>query len=56
MAAELAAQPDPPAVVLVSSRSRSDYGTRVGDRSALGFTAKSDISGDDVRLLLAGAS
>jgi len=56
VAAELAAEPDPPAVVLVSSRSRSDYGTRVDDSSALGFIAKSDISGDAVRLLLAGAA
>lgn len=42
----------PPAVVLVSSRSCADYGGRVGSSSALGFIAKSDLSGDAVRRLL----
>jgi DNA-binding NarL/FixJ family response regulator len=42
----------PPAVVLVSSRSRTDYGTRVGDSSARGFIPKAELSGDAVRLLL----
>lgn len=54
VAEALAAEPAPPAVVLVSSRSRTDYGSRVGDSSALGFITKSDLSGDAVRLLYRG--
>jgi hypothetical protein len=38
--------------VLVSSRSRSDYGHRVTDSSARGFIAKSELSGDALRGLL----
>jgi hypothetical protein len=41
-------------VVLVSSRSRADYGSRVADSGARGFIAKSELTGDAVRLLLAG--
>ncbi|WP_214404908.1 response regulator transcription factor [Pseudonocardia lacus] len=52
VAAVLAAQPAPPAVVLVSSRSRADYGTRVGDSPAVGFIAKAELSGDAVGRLL----
>jgi DNA-binding NarL/FixJ family response regulator len=51
----LAAGAAPPAVVLVSSRSRADYGSRVADSGARGFIAKSELTGDAVRLLLAGA-
>jgi hypothetical protein len=54
VAEALAAEPAPPAVVLVSSRSRCDYGTRVNDSSALGFIAKSELSGDALRLLYRG--
>jgi two-component system nitrate/nitrite response regulator NarL len=52
----LVAQEDAPAVVLVSSRSRSDYGTLVDASGAVGFIDKSALSGDLVRLLLAGAA
>jgi two-component system nitrate/nitrite response regulator NarL len=52
----LAARDEPPAVVLVSSRSRSDYGSLVDASSALGFIAKSALSGDLVRRLLAGGT
>jgi hypothetical protein len=53
VAAALAAQGEPPAVVLVSSRSRTDYGPRVGDSCARGFIAKAELTGDAVRRLLA---
>jgi DNA-binding NarL/FixJ family response regulator len=52
VAAVLAAEAAPPAVVLVSSRSRADYGRRIVDGPVLGFIAKAELSGDAVRRLL----
>jgi DNA-binding NarL/FixJ family response regulator len=52
----LVAQGAAPAVVLVSSRSRSDYGTLVDASRAAGFVAKSALSGDLVRELLTGGT
>jgi DNA-binding NarL/FixJ family response regulator len=43
---------DPPAVVLVSSRSRTDYGSRIDDCGARGYIAKAELSADAVRNLL----
>jgi DNA-binding NarL/FixJ family response regulator len=43
---------DPPAVVLVSSRSHTDYGSRIGDCLARGYIAKAELSGPAVRRLL----
>jgi DNA-binding NarL/FixJ family response regulator len=51
----LSTQARPPAVVLVSSRARTDYGSRVGNSSARGFIAKADLSGEAVRRLLESA-
>jgi DNA-binding NarL/FixJ family response regulator len=48
----LAAEPAPPAVVLVSSRARTDYGSQVARSRARGFIGKSELSGDAVRRLL----
>jgi DNA-binding NarL/FixJ family response regulator len=47
--AVLVARDDPPAVVLVSSRSRADYGHRIEDSGACGFIAKAEVSGQAVR-------
>jgi len=52
VAAVLTARVDPPAVVLVSSRSRTDYGSRIEECRARGFIAKAELSGDAVRRLL----
>ena len=52
VAAVLASRVDPPAVVLVSSRSRTDYGSRIEDCRARGYIAKAELSGDAVRRLL----
>jgi DNA-binding NarL/FixJ family response regulator len=41
-----------PTVVLVSSRSRGDYGSRVADCVARGFIAKAELSGDELRRVL----
>ncbi|GAA4143514.1 response regulator [Leifsonia shinshuensis] len=40
------------AVVLTSSRSRSDYGTRVSDSGADGFISKAELTGEAIRSLL----
>ena len=52
VAAVLTARVDPPAVVLVSSRSLTDYGSRIEDCRARGFIAKAELSGEAVRRLL----
>jgi Response regulator containing a CheY-like receiver domain and an HTH DNA-binding domain len=52
VAAALAAQVGPPAVVLVSSRSRAEYGSRIEACGARGFIAKSELDGHAVRRLL----
>jgi two-component system nitrate/nitrite response regulator NarL len=52
VAEALAAYPPAPAVVLVSSRSRSDYGNRVTENVARGFIAKDELSGAALRLVL----
>jgi two-component system nitrate/nitrite response regulator NarL len=55
VAEALAGQPEPPVVVLVSSRSRTDYGRRVAQSVARGFIAKAELSGEALRLVLAEA-
>lgn len=49
----LAALPDPPAVVLVSSRDASTYGDRLRSSPARGFLVKADLDGAALRHLLA---
>jgi DNA-binding NarL/FixJ family response regulator len=41
----ISAGPDPPAVVLISSRAAAAYGPRLGRTPARGFIAKSELSG-----------
>lgn len=52
VAEALAREPRPPAVVLVSSRDRGDYGSRVTDSAARGFIAKAELSGGELRRVL----
>ena len=52
VAAVLTSRTDPPTVVLVSSRSRTEYGSRIEDCGARGYIAKAELSGDAVRRLL----
>lgn len=52
VAETLAGQPWVPAVVLVSSRSRGDYGLRVADSTARGFITKAELSGGELRRVL----
>lgn len=55
VAEALAGQPAAPVVVLVSSRSRTDYGHRIAASAAVGFIPKAELSGDALRLVLGGA-
>jgi DNA-binding NarL/FixJ family response regulator len=43
---------DPPAVVMTSSRDRSDFGGMVADSGARGFVAKDELSGPLLAALL----
>jgi DNA-binding NarL/FixJ family response regulator len=52
VASVLTTRMHPPTVVLVSSRSRTDYGSRVEDCRARGYIPKAELSGDAVRRLL----
>jgi DNA-binding NarL/FixJ family response regulator len=52
VAETLVAHPPAPAVVLVSSRARSDYGPRAARTVARGFIAKAELSGDALRRIL----
>jgi DNA-binding NarL/FixJ family response regulator len=50
----LRSEPHPPAVVLISSRDASDYGSRIGRSGALGFISKSDLSARTLRAVVDG--
>jgi DNA-binding NarL/FixJ family response regulator len=47
--------PDPPVVVLISSRSASDYGRRIARSGAHGFISKADLSAPVLRAVLQGS-
>ncbi|MGW3459557.1 response regulator [Streptomyces olivaceoviridis] len=44
--------PSPPLVILVSNHAEEDYGDAVEESTAVGFLAKSALSGDAIRTLL----
>jgi DNA-binding NarL/FixJ family response regulator len=52
----VAAGGDGPAVVLISSRERQAFGGRVSASSALGFVAKGDLDGPELRALVAASA
>ena len=52
VAAQLSGNGSAPAVVLVSSRDRADYGSLVDESGALGFIAKADLCGSALADLL----
>ena len=54
VAEKLAAMPDRPAVVLVSSRDAGAYAARIAAAPVLGFIAKRDLSGPAVSALVGG--
>jgi DNA-binding NarL/FixJ family response regulator len=51
----LLAAPDPPAVILISSRQAADYGRRIAGSGALGFIWKADLSRQAIEAVLAKA-
>ena len=52
VAEQLASIPDPPAVVLISSRDAATYGRRLVQTSARGFLTKSRLSGKALAALV----
>jgi DNA-binding NarL/FixJ family response regulator len=54
VAERLSVLPDPPAVVLISSRSRADYGSRVDEVPARGFLPKELLTAESVATLAGG--
>ena len=52
VAQRLAEAPDPPAVVLISSREATAYGPRLVQASARGFISKSELSGKALAALI----
>jgi DNA-binding NarL/FixJ family response regulator len=55
VATRLAAEVDPPAVILISSREAVDFGGRLERCGARGFLTKADLSKAALDALLAGA-
>ena len=41
---QIASSPDPPAIILISSRDAADYGSRVARSGARGFIAKAELT------------
>ena len=57
VAQTLSEEPPPsPAVVLVSSRSGGDYGSRLTTSPARGFISKADLSGEGLQRVLDGVA
>ena len=52
-AERLAALANPPVVVLISSRARSSYGSRIDHAPVRGFLAKHELSGESLKSLIA---
>lgn len=52
-AKQLAALANPPIVILISSRARSSYGSRIDQAPVRGFLAKHELSGESLRSLIA---
>jgi DNA-binding NarL/FixJ family response regulator len=52
VAEQLATAPDPPAVVLISSRDAAAYGPRLRETPARGFIPKSGLSGEALAALV----
>ncbi len=48
-------EPDPPAIVLISSREAADYGSRIERSGALGFIPKAELSARALEVVLSGA-
>ena len=53
IAERLAARPEPPAVVMVSTHDAAGYAAQLARTTACGFIAKADLSGDRLAAMLA---
>ena len=53
IAERLAALADSPAVILISSRTRRSYGSRIDNAPVRGFLAKHELSNESLKSLLA---
>jgi DNA-binding NarL/FixJ family response regulator len=56
VARQLHEDPDPPAIILISSREASDYGGGIDRSGARGFISKADLSVHAVEAVLEGAA
>jgi len=52
VAARLGAAPDPPAIVLTSTRESSDFGDAVAESPVRGFVTKGELSGEALAALI----
>jgi CheY-like chemotaxis protein len=52
VATQLSGHAKAPIVVLISSRERDDYGSRIADSRAAGFISKAELSGEQLRKLM----
>lgn len=52
VATALEATPDPPAVILISSRDRASYGPQLDASNVAGFITKNQLDGESIRALL----
>jgi DNA-binding NarL/FixJ family response regulator len=50
----LGAEPDPPVIVLISSRDAADYGRQIGRSGARSFISKAELSATSFRAALEG--
>jgi DNA-binding NarL/FixJ family response regulator len=56
VAERIAGRQGAPIIVLVSSRARLDYGSRVDASRARGFIAKAELSGEALRRVISGSA
>ena len=56
VARRLAAEPEPAAVVLISSRELVDFGQRVSEAGVHGFITKVELSGETLHALVGGGA
>jgi DNA-binding NarL/FixJ family response regulator len=56
LASRIADRPDPPTVVLISTRAEADYVTLIANSPAIGFIAKSRLSVEAVRGLVGSSA
>lgn len=56
VARRLAGEPEPPVVVLVSSRELAEFGRRVADSGVHGFISKVELSGETLHAVVSGGA